>query len=152
MSVSHRRRSSAARAGNVFLIRIPEATDQKGGAESPSALIRRELVARNPGLSLELLREENIGAKVGKEIRNQAFLAILLAWGLLMVYVAFRFELWFGVGAVIAVIHDILMTLTLLPAAGAGDHDAGDRGPSDPRRLLDQRHDRRLRPDPRRDW
>jgi preprotein translocase SecF subunit len=104
--------------GNEFLIRIPEATDQKGGAESPSAVIRRELEARNAGLTVELLREENIGAKMGKEIRNQAFLAILVAWGLLLIYVGIRFELWFGVGAVVAVIHDILMTLTVLILLG----------------------------------
>jgi preprotein translocase SecF subunit len=104
--------------GNDFLIRIPGATDQKGGAESPSSLIRRELTARNPGLTTELLREENIGAKVGKEIRNQAFLAILISWGLLLIYVAFRFEFWFGVGAVVATVHDILLTLTLLLLLG----------------------------------
>jgi preprotein translocase subunit SecF len=86
--------------GDVCLIRIPEAVDQKGGEESPSSVIRRELAARNPGLTVELLREENVGAKVGKEIRNQAFLSIVIAWGLLLIYVAFRFEFWFGVGAV----------------------------------------------------
>jgi len=104
--------------GDVFLIRIPEVSDQKGGAASPSAVIRERLTAANPGLSIELLREENVGAKVGKEIRNQAFLAILIAWGLLMIYIAFRFQFWFGVGAVIAVIHDILMTLTLFLLLG----------------------------------
>jgi preprotein translocase subunit SecF len=104
--------------GDIFLIRIPVASDQKGGALSPSAVLRQDLAARNPGLTVELLREENIGAKVGKEIRNQAFWAILLAWGLLLIYVAIRFEFWFGVGAVVATIHDILMTLTLLSLLG----------------------------------
>ena len=42
--------------GDVFLIRIPEVSDQKGGAASPSAVIRERLTAANPGLSIELLR------------------------------------------------------------------------------------------------
>jgi preprotein translocase subunit SecF len=108
----------ASGQGNIVLIRIPEAMDQKGGQESPSSVIRSVLTQRHPGLSVELLREENIGAKVGKEIRNQAFLAILIAWGLLLIYVAFRFEFWFGVGAVVATVHDVLLTLTLLSVLG----------------------------------
>lgn len=99
--------------GDIFLIRIPDVADQKGGAQSPSALLRQELQARTPGLMVELLREENIGAKIGHEIRNQAILANLIAWGLLLIYLAFRFEFWFGFGAVVAVIHDILITLVI---------------------------------------
>jgi preprotein translocase subunit SecF len=103
---------------NDFLIRIPQATDQKGGQASPSATISAALSARNPGLTTELLREENIGAKVGKEIRNQAFWAVLLSLGLLLIYVAFRFEFWFGVGAVVSVAHDLLLTCTLFLVLG----------------------------------
>ncbi len=109
----------ASSQGTTVLIRLPVAEEeQKGGQASASEKIRAELSQRNPGVQLQLLREENIGAKVGKEIRNQAFLAIVIAWGLLLIYVAFRFEFWFGVGAVVAVIHDILLTLTLLLLLG----------------------------------
>ncbi len=98
------------------LIRIPnvEMAEQKGGEVTPSTLIRNALEQRNPGLSVELLREESIGAKVGKEIRSQALLAVLIAIGLILIYVAFRFEFRFGLGGVIALAHDVTITIGVL--------------------------------------
>ncbi|MBD3237362.1 MAG: protein translocase subunit SecF [Candidatus Eisenbacteria bacterium] len=96
-----------------MLIRIPEIIEQRGGEASPSALIRDALIERHPGADIELLREESVGAKVGKEIRGQAFWAIVIALGLILLYIAFRFEFWFGVGAIVALAHDVLVTLTI---------------------------------------
>jgi len=98
---------------NDVLIRIPEIAEQKGGEESPSALIRQALTARNPELDVELLREESVGAKIGKEIRGQAVWAIVVAMSLILLYVAVRFQFWFGIGAVAALVHDVLVTLTV---------------------------------------
>ncbi len=96
------------------LIRIPEVVEkQRGGEQSASSPIMSALKERTPGLAVELLREETVGAKIGKEIRGQAFWAIIVSLGLLVVYVGFRFELRFGIGAVIAVAHDVVMVLTL---------------------------------------
>jgi preprotein translocase SecF subunit len=101
---------------NEVLIRIPnvEMAEQKGDQTPPSSLIRNALEQRNPGLAVELLREESIGAKVGKEIRNQALLAVLIAIGLILIYVAFRFEFRFGVGGVVALAHDVIITIGVL--------------------------------------
>jgi preprotein translocase SecF subunit len=98
------------------LIRIPnvELAEQRGGEVTPSTLIRNALEQRHPGLGVELLREESIGAKIGKEIRNQAFLAVLIAIGLILIYVAFRFEFRFGLGGVIALAHDVTITIGVL--------------------------------------
>jgi len=101
------------RESNQVLIRIPEIVEQKGGEASLSSRIAATLEQGRPGLDVELLREESIGAKVGKEIRGQAFWAVLLASGLILLYIAFRFEFWFGLGAVIALIHDVLVVLTV---------------------------------------
>jgi preprotein translocase SecF subunit len=98
---------------NDVLVRIPEITEQKGGEESASALIRQALTARNPELDVELLREESVGAKIGKEIRGQAVWAIVVAMSLILLYVAVRFQFWFGIGAVAALVHDVLVTLTV---------------------------------------
>lgn len=104
------------RGTTQVLVRIPgvELAETRGGEASPSMKIRAALEQARPGLSAELLREESIGAKIGQEIRNQAFLAILIALGLILVYVALRFEFWFGVGGVIALAHDVLITLGVL--------------------------------------
>jgi preprotein translocase subunit SecF len=101
---------------NQVLIRIPslEAAEQKGGEATPSARIREALQSERPGLGVELLREESIGAKVGKEIRNQAVLAILISLGLILIYIAFRFEFRFGVGGVVSLAHDVIITMGVL--------------------------------------
>lgn len=55
-----------------------------------------------------------VGPKVGSELRSQAFLAILLSFVAVLVYLAFRFEWRFGLAAVAATAHDILATLAFI--------------------------------------
>src|SRR4029077_17484524 len=54
---------------------------------------------------------DHIGATVGKEIQRSAIIASLLSLFGILIYVAFRYEFSFAVGAVVAVIHDVLMTI-----------------------------------------
>jgi preprotein translocase subunit SecF len=54
---------------------------------------------------------EIVGAKVGAELRRQAIFVTLYALGGMLVYIAFRFEWVFGAAAVLAVFHDVLITL-----------------------------------------
>jgi preprotein translocase subunit SecF len=61
---------------------------------------------------------EIVGPKVGGELRNQAILATLYALAGMLVYLAFRFELSYGVAAVIAVFHDTIITLGLFSICG----------------------------------
>ncbi len=56
---------------------------------------------------------EVVGPKVGEDLRRQAILATLYALGGMLVYIAFRFEWIYGVAAVLAVLHDVLITLGL---------------------------------------
>jgi len=58
-----------------------------------------------------VLSAENVGPQVGKDLQKQATLAVVLSLLGMLAYIAFRFDLKFGVGAVIATIHDILITL-----------------------------------------
>ena len=58
-----------------------------------------------------LQRIEFVGPAVGEELREQGGLAMLLALGLVMLYVAFRFQFKFAVGAVVALAHDVLFVL-----------------------------------------
>ncbi|MEN8374111.1 MAG: protein translocase subunit SecF [Gemmatimonadota bacterium] len=61
-----------------------------------------------------VVRVEAVGPKVGSELQLRALLAILLSFVVTLVYLAFRFEMRFGVAAVVATVHDILVTLGLL--------------------------------------
>jgi preprotein translocase subunit SecF len=56
---------------------------------------------------------ESVGPKIGEELRHQAMMVTLLALGGMLVYIAFRFEWIYGVAAVIAVFHDVIITIGL---------------------------------------
>ena len=56
---------------------------------------------------------EVVGPKVGAELRNQAILATLYALAGMLIYIAFRFEWIYGAAAVLAVFHDVIITLGL---------------------------------------
>jgi preprotein translocase subunit SecF len=60
-----------------------------------------------------VLQVEMVGPKVGADLRNKAVLATLYALAGMLVYIAFRFEWIYGLGAVIAVFHDTIITLGL---------------------------------------
>ena len=64
-----------------------------------------------PEYGLEMIGNNKIGPSVGKEIQFNAFLSIAIALVCILLYVALRFEVGFGVGAVVATIHDLLMTI-----------------------------------------
>jgi SecD/SecF fusion protein len=64
-----------------------------------------------PEAKLKKLSVENVGPTIGKEIMKSAIISILLALFGILIYVAMRYEFSFAIGAVIAIIHDILMTM-----------------------------------------
>ena len=63
--------------------------------------------------NFEVLREEKVGATIGSELISNALLALLISWALIIAYIAFRFEFNFGIAAVLALIHDILIVLAV---------------------------------------
>jgi len=87
------------------MIRLPKGYSDKQGAELLARL--QEAFAG----SVELRRIEFVGPQVGDELREQGGLAMLLALGLVMLYIAFRFQFKFAVGAVVALVHDVIVTL-----------------------------------------
>jgi protein-export membrane protein, SecD/SecF family len=64
--------------------------------------------------SFEVKRVEFVGPQVGEELRDQGGLAMLLALGGILLYLAFRFQWKFGVGAVASLAHDVIVTLGIL--------------------------------------
>ena len=69
-------------------------------------------LSNNYSLGTFAIRDaEIVGPKVGAQLRRQAFFATLYALGGMLVYIAFRFEWVYGAAAVIAVFHDVLITL-----------------------------------------
>lgn len=60
---------------------------------------------------VKLRRTEFVGPQVGDELRDQSGLAMLVAMGFMLVYVGFRFQLKFAIGAVTALFHDVIIVL-----------------------------------------
>lgn len=63
------------------------------------------------GEAFSVKRVEFVGPAVGEELRDQGGLGMLLALGGILVYVAFRFQWKFGFGAIVSLIHDVIVTL-----------------------------------------
>jgi len=63
------------------------------------------------GADFEVLGVNKIGPSVGAEIQKNALYAIGISLGLILIYIAVRFEIGYGIGAIVATIHDILLTV-----------------------------------------
>ncbi len=90
--------------GKGELLRIQTPFEQ--GIPAVEALIKAF-----PEAGYNMVGKNEIGPTIGSEIMKNAFLSIALALGLILLYIAFRFEIGYGIGAVVATIHDILLTL-----------------------------------------
>jgi preprotein translocase subunit SecF len=97
--------------GEEFLIRMPL---MEGEATGLAEQIRQGLVNHFDAQAFEVRQVETVGPQVGNDLRRKAFLAVTFATIMMGVYIALRFELRFGVGALIALIHDVLITLGAL--------------------------------------
>ena len=92
--------------------------EMKAGEQGISELVSKTLKEKLPQYEFSSPSVDSVGPTVGREIMLQAILASMLALFGILVYVAFRYEFSFAVGAVVAIIHDILMTLGCYFLAG----------------------------------
>jgi len=60
--------------------------------------------------TFEMLESDTVGPTIGGELRSTAVWIVLWAIGLLLVYITFRFEFWYSLAAVLALVHDAFMT------------------------------------------
>ena len=97
---------------NEYVIRAPvtEGTD----LEAVRSQMEQQLGGAFGAGRFEIVRTEQVGPKIGAELQTKALLAILISFALTLIYLAFRFEWRFGVAAVIATAHDILITLGII--------------------------------------
>jgi len=94
------------------LVRLPQGFSDDEGVAMVALL---ESVSDT---EVELRRIEFVGPAVGEELREQGGLAMLLALGVVMLYVGFRFQLKFAIGAVVALAHDVLFVLGYFSVLG----------------------------------
>jgi len=102
---------------NELVIRAQESETverQAGGAESVASQIRSTLDKLYGAGNYTVVRTEAVGPRVGDELRRQATIATLIAFGLTLIYLAWRFEWRFALAAVLATLHDLVASLAFM--------------------------------------
>jgi protein-export membrane protein, SecD/SecF family len=94
--------------GAMLRFRTAEGVNPVEGAER----IKAELTKTFPGITFK--KVEVVGPKVSGELMRGGFMALGVAVFLMLLYIWFRFQLQFGLGAVVGVFHDVLLTLGML--------------------------------------
>lgn len=92
-----------------FSIRVPLETGEKVAAQLQTAL---------PDAGITMGSLDRVGPVVGKELAKGSLYALALSMVGILIYVSFRFEFSFAVGAIVAVIHDVVITLGILAILG----------------------------------
>jgi len=87
-------------------------------SNDPFPGIQQALESRFSGTKVELRRTEAVGPKVGSELRTKAIWAVLGSLGWILLYVGIRYEFKFALGAVVALFHDVFVTLGVLCFTG----------------------------------
>lgn len=95
---------------NTILIRT---TEQEVGLEVGSK-IKQTLVEHFRNNPISILEEQKIGPKIGAELRRDALYAVIFSLIAMLIYIGFRFKFIYGVGAVLALFHDVIITLGVI--------------------------------------
>ena len=88
------------------LIKLKE--DSNFNKESINNFLIKSFSNENP---FKIIKLEFVGSQIGEELRNKGEWAMLVALLSILVYIGFRFEFIYGIGAIIALIHDVIITL-----------------------------------------
>ena len=100
-----------------FLLRFDvDAEKPDDAGEFSEQAIDRALAEQFPGITID--RVEMVGPKVGGELKRKGLLSVLWALGGVLLYIWVRFQLHYGVGAILALIHDVIITLGVFSLAG----------------------------------
>jgi preprotein translocase subunit SecF len=85
-----------------------------GEGRDPVSRWRKQLDKEYPGYRFEIRSIEMVGPRIGAELRTSALLALMASWVLIIIYLWWRFDLVFGIAAVVALVHDVMITLGVL--------------------------------------
>ncbi len=97
---------------NDFIIRAEQTS---GDLQVVADSIQNTLIENFKDLgNITIERVEQVGPQVGKDLKNKAVLAVIYAVVGILIYIAIRFQFIYGIGAIIALIHDIILTLAII--------------------------------------
>jgi preprotein translocase subunit SecF len=93
---------------DLFLIRLQSEGEAR---QNPGPMVLKALESAHGGAHVEIRHLEHVGPRVGSELRTAAIKAVFLALGLILIYVAIRYDWRYSMGAVVALFHDVFITL-----------------------------------------
>jgi preprotein translocase subunit SecF len=99
---------------NEYLLRLDKTSVELGALGEQ---IKKALSDQFGADKFEIRRIESVGPKIGEDLRYRGVMSVIVATIMMGIYIWFRFELRFGIGAVIALIHDVLVTVGALMLA-----------------------------------
>jgi preprotein translocase subunit SecF len=99
---------------NQVMMRVPQVGAEQGGALSSMQTQIESALKQGNMPAFKVVGSEIVGPVVGQELRTRGFWATVLSLVGLLLYIGLRFQFSFGVGAVVATIHDLLITLAFL--------------------------------------
>jgi preprotein translocase subunit SecF len=99
---------------NEYLIRLEKTSTEIGALGEQ---LKKALADQFGADKFEIRRIEFVGPKIGEDLRYRGVMSVIVATIMMGIYIWFRFELRFGIGAVIALIHDVLVTVGALIVA-----------------------------------
>jgi len=85
--------------------------DEPIGGEKPSEIVKRSLVEKHADAGFTLSQEDEVGPQIGRELKRRAVWSIVVALLGIIIYLSWRFELGFAIGAIVALAHDVLVTV-----------------------------------------
>ncbi|HOI72755.1 MAG TPA: protein translocase subunit SecF [Syntrophales bacterium] len=100
---------------NEVVVRIGDSAEN---TKETSDKIQQALTSALGAGTFDIRRVEYVGPKVGKDLTKKALLAIFFSWVGMLIYIAFRFEFRYGVGGILALVHDTIITVGALSLLG----------------------------------
>ncbi|MEZ5825807.1 MAG: protein translocase subunit SecF [Geminicoccaceae bacterium] len=104
-------------APDDVLIRIERQEGDEGAQQQAVETVKAEL-ARLAGDDITFRRTEFVGPKVSEELLQDGLMAVGLALVFVLIYIWFRFEWQYGVGAIVALVHDVVLTVGMFAVTG----------------------------------
>ncbi len=101
-------------SGGGILIRLPQSGPEVGTSLEEGAQVVVSTLESGDLGDFEVVSRELVGPVIGEELQQRGISAFVWAMAGILVYVGLRFRFSFGVGAIVAVVHDILITVSLL--------------------------------------
>jgi preprotein translocase SecF subunit len=90
-----------------YLVRVKE-------SDNAQEVVESTLAAAFSSNKIDIIQVNKIGPRIGKELRENAIWAVIFSVIAILLYIAFRFEFVFGLGAIVALVHDVIATFVTL--------------------------------------